>query len=142
MEQVILKNGRSCNWKAPAENRIHPGGHKIVSDTDGLFTHPLRRTPSLWKITNIVTETTSLDNFSSSQQYPAIINTGAKMEHRRNTNSFTHLTETRTTMYSSRFRSTKTVHTSSNCTTASGQHDYIVFDQLFDDWYVFIIELG
>ena len=116
-----------------SEHRIDTGCHEIVTDADGLFTHPLRCAPGRRKIADIISEPAGFNNLGGRQENPAIVHTRAQVQDRRYTDRLTHFRQTGAAVYGRAFGRQQTFHGAGDAVAAGCQNDNIIFDQFLDN---------
>ena len=93
LKEVLVELGFFNDGKGHAKNRKHAGCHKVLTDADGLFTHPLRCGTRSRQIGNAVPETAYTYHFRSGNQNSAVVHAGADSQTGRHSHGFTDLPE-------------------------------------------------
>src|SRR5210317_1458581 len=140
--EIVFELRRAFKRHMVAEDGVYAGGDKVLSNGDGLLTHPLGSTSGCRQIADVVAESACFDHLGGGQQDTAVVDAGAEMQYRRNTDGLTDLSQSRTTVNGSSARRQQSMDSCSDCRTTGGQNDDIVFDQFLDQGDMFFVMLG
>ena len=103
-----------------------------MADADGFFTHPFRRRSGRRQIADVIAQSAGFDHFGGRQQDAAVVHAGSQVQDRRNTHGLADLGQTRSAEHLGGFRCQQAFHGAGDAVAAGGQHDHVIFDQLFD----------
>ena len=106
-----IQEGYRQGWQGPSQDDI------IINSPWGF---PIEEIKVRLDITDIVSESASLDNLGCRQQNPTVVNTGTHMKHRRNAHGFAHFSQTRSTENLCSFRYQQPFHGTCDTATAGG----------------------
>src|SRR6056297_2826554 len=79
LKKVFLDFRSPCNREMTPKNSVNTGDYEIMTNTDGLLTHPFRSTTGNRQFTDIIAQSTCLDHLGSGQQDTAIVDTRSQM---------------------------------------------------------------
>jgi len=95
--EIVGNDPAAGNGKMHAAKKgIHTGCYKIMSDGDGLFTHPFWGCACRRQIGNIIAKSAFLDDGGSCYQDAAVVDAGAQVQNRRNADGLANLGKTGT----------------------------------------------
>src|SRR4030042_2314652 len=110
-----------------------------MADGNGFFSHPFQGCSSRWKVADVITESSILNDSGCSHEEPAVVYAGTHVKNRRNSNCPSNRGKTGACIDIGRFRGKKASLSAGHGTATRGQNDHVVFDQFLDQGEIGVI---